>query len=92
MSVVGLVVLAALLVEALAGSKGSPCKGAIERLGSSEGGWEIRTADDRLDGPFVVYSIGLADDTSFDEEILERFEKAEVYGFDPTPTSKAYTF
>ena len=60
---------------------------AIERpklwIGSSYGGFFICP---NLSPSSVVYSIGVGQDISFDEEIIERFD-CHVWAYDPTPKS-----
>ena len=55
--------------------------------GTEYGGW---TYDSRnITANSVVYSVGLGEDTSWDEGIMNRFG-VQVWGFDPTPKSIKY--
>ncbi len=57
---------------------------ATEFHGSSYGGWAIRANSLRADS--IVVSVGLGQDISFDQSIIEKYG-CQVYGFDPTPAS-----
>lgn len=48
------------------------------------GGWSFVT--DRIGPQSVIYSLGIGEDASFDEEVIEKFN-ARVYAFDPTPST-----
>lgn len=53
-----------------------------EHLGSKTCGWFICPRG--LDRNSVVYSLGVGEDTSFDQELIKRFG-VTVHAFDPTP-------
>ena len=55
--------------------------------GSEYGGWTYDSS--QLTSDSVVYSVGLGEDTSWDEGIMKRFG-LNVWGFDPTPKSIEY--
>jgi FkbM family methyltransferase len=59
----------------------------LERLGSRYGGWFVPTT--LMTSDWVVYSGGLLEDISFDEQVISRFG-CRVYGFDPTPEAIAH--
>lgn len=56
----------------------------LTKLGSDYGGWFVPTAAIRSD--WIVYSLGIGQDTSFDEALIENYG-CTVYGFDPTPAA-----
>ena len=55
--------------------------------GTEYGGWTYDSA--AITAESVVYSVGLGEDTSWDEGIMKRFG-LQVWGFDPTPKSIKY--
>ena len=55
--------------------------------GTAYGGWTYDQS--QLHAASVVYSVGLGEDTSWDETLIRRFH-LQVWGFDPTPKSAAY--
>ena len=57
---------------------------ATEFHGSSYGGWAI--AKNSLNQDSVVYSIGIGQDASFDQSLMDRYG-LRVYAYDPTPKS-----
>lgn len=59
----------------------------VERYGSDYGGWVFCPTN--LTKKSVVYSLGIGEDTSWDEELIAK-HGLEVFGFDPTPKSAAY--
>ena len=59
-----------------------------QRLGSLYGGWWLAT-EGLNEKSFNVFSFGLGEDVSFDQELLKQYE-CYVYGFDPTPKSIRY--
>jgi len=59
----------------------------LARAGSAYGGWTYDSAE--VDKFSIVYSVGLGEDTTFDETMMERYG-LEVWGFDPTPKSIKY--
>jgi FkbM family methyltransferase len=60
---------------------------AIRRIGSDYGGWTIPV--DALRPGSVCYCAGVGEDATFDMELATGWG-AEVWSFDPTPTSIAY--
>lgn len=54
----------------------------IEWAGSSYGGFFI--LPNLLDKDSVIYSFGIGEDISFDEELLDKFN-CNIFAFDPTP-------
>ena len=60
---------------------GQPGGPSLQRYGSDYGGW---FAPGEMPGNWIIYSLGLGQDISFDMAIIERFG-VEVHGFDPTP-------
>ncbi len=60
---------------------------ATEFHGSSYGGWAI--AKGSLDENSVVYSIGIGQDTSFDQSLIDSYQ-LQVFAYDPTPASIAW--
>ena len=56
-------------------------------VGSDYGGWTYDAS--KLTPKSIVYSIGLGEDTSWDEGIMKK-HKLNVWGFDPTPKSLEY--
>jgi FkbM family methyltransferase len=56
-------------------------KAPRERLGSTYGGWWIRS--DLLGPDSIVYSVGIGRDISFDLSLIERY-RLIVHAFDPT--------
>lgn len=65
---------------------GAPGGPALERLGSDYGGWFVPR---EISSNWVVYSLGIGQDASFDRAVIER-HGVTVHGFDPTPTAVAY--
>ncbi len=61
---------------------GEPGDIPLQKLGSDYGGWCVPIA--KMDKSWVIYSLGIGQDTSFDHAVIERLS-AQVYGFDPTP-------
>ncbi|OHD41258.1 MAG: hypothetical protein A2086_14455, partial [Spirochaetes bacterium GWD1_27_9] len=53
-------------------------------VGNLYGGFYV--APQFIDKESIVYSFGIGEDTSFDEDIIKEFG-CNVYGFDPTPKS-----
>jgi UDP-arabinose 4-epimerase len=66
---------------------GHPVKLKLVKDGTEYGGWTYDSAAITADS--VVYSVGLGEDTSWDEGIIKRFG-LQVWGFDPTPKSIKY--
>lgn len=60
----------------------------IERIGSDYGGWTICPA--LVNRESIIYSFGVGEDISFDLGIIDRYD-LQVYAFDPTPRSIAWT-
>lgn len=60
---------------------------ALVTDGTEYGGWTYDSS--LLTADSIVYSVGLGEDTSWDEGIMKRFD-LQVWGFDPTPKSKRY--
>jgi FkbM family methyltransferase len=60
---------------------------SLEFHGSAYGGWPI--VANSLDRDSVVVDIGLGEDISFSESLLQKYG-CRVYGFDPTPKSVQY--
>jgi FkbM family methyltransferase len=58
-----------------------------ERFGSDYGGWDVVTKD--INSHSVVYSFGVGEDTSFDIDLIEKYNLI-VHAFDPTPKSIEY--
>lgn len=56
-------------------------------MGSEYGGWWVN--QDLLQSSSVVYSVGVGEDTSFDEALIEQL-KVQVYAFDPTPRTASW--
>jgi FkbM family methyltransferase len=56
----------------------------IKWLGNTYGGFYVNLS--ALNKNSIVYSFGMGEDISFDEELIEKIE-TKVYGFDPTPKS-----
>ena len=64
----------------------------VTPVGSAWGGWHIcekALLDQDTRARALVYSFGLADDTSFGDHLVEKL-KSEVHGFDPTRRSYRY--
>ena len=59
----------------------------LTHAGTQYGGWTYNEAP--LNQSSIVYSVGLGEDTSWDEEIIHR-HNLTVWGFDPTPKSLIY--
>jgi len=57
-------------------------KAKIKRLGNDAGDFFV--AEDLLPENPIVFSFGVGTDTSFDEEMMERYH-ARIFAFDPTP-------
>ena len=60
---------------------------STERYGTEYGGWVFCPTD--LTKTSIVYSLGIGEDTSWDEELIAK-HGLEVFGFDPTPKSAIY--
>ena len=58
----------------------------IQRFGSVYGGWSI--VSNKINKNSIIYSFGVGVDTSFDELLIENFDK--IFAFDPTPESINY--
>lgn len=56
----------------------------IQHLGSAYGGWAV--CPTTLSANSIVYSFGIGEDASFDQDVIERYG-AQVFAFDPTPDS-----
>lgn len=56
-------------------------------LGTEYGGWPVVAGT--VDGASIVYSFGIGEDVSFDLELINRYG-CSVWGFDPTPKSRAW--
>lgn len=56
----------------------------IRRFGSAYGGWNI--VADRINKQSVVYSFGVGEDASFDNDLIDQ-PGVTVHAFDPTPKS-----
>jgi len=58
----------------------------VTRVGSEEdGGWNICETDiPPPESPCVVYSIGINDDSSFDQDFIKRWPHCEIHAFDPS--------
>jgi FkbM family methyltransferase len=56
----------------------------LRRLGSDYGGWFSPV--DEVRPEWVVYSLGIGQDTTFDEAIIEQFG-CSVFAYDPTPAA-----
>lgn len=54
-------------------------------LGSSYGGFYVLPFKSLRNG--IVFSFGIGEDISFDENLIKLFKKTKIYGFDPTPKS-----
>jgi FkbM family methyltransferase len=52
-------------------------------LGSSYGEWTYDAS--RLNSKSIVYSVGVGEDTSWDEALLRRHPGLRIWAFDPTP-------
>jgi len=59
----------------------------LDRLGTEYGGYHVPL--DGIDAGWIVYSVGIGEDASFDLELIRRFS-CRVRAFDPTPRSAAY--
>jgi FkbM family methyltransferase len=59
----------------------------LEELGEGYGGWVVPT--DMIQSDWVIYSLGIGEDITFDVDLMERLG-CTVYGFDPTPRAIAY--
>jgi FkbM family methyltransferase len=53
----------------------------LRRLGGVYGGWWVPTS--MINSKSVVYCAGVGEDTTFDEEMIQRFG-CEIFAFDPT--------
>ena len=62
-------------------------KVVLESIGTNYGGWAFNAAT--VSKSTIVYSVGLGEDTSWDEGISQKYG-LHVWGFDPTPKSIAY--
>jgi len=60
---------------------------ATEFHGSSYGGWAI--AKSSLTENSIVYSIGIGQDATFDQSLMDRY-KLKIHAYDPTPKSIAW--
>ena len=56
----------------------------LVKLGSDYGGWLAPV--ERIRRDWIVYSLGVGQDTTFDEALIERFG-VTVHAFDPTPAA-----
>mmetsp|Transcript_44479 Transcript_44479/g.135583 ORF Transcript_44479/g.135583 Transcript_44479/m.135583 type:complete len:302 (-) Transcript_44479:283-1188(-) len=56
-------------------------------IGSSYGGWAY--IPDNITSKSVIYSVGIGEDTSWDEAMIAKHGLA-VWGFDPTPKARDY--
>ena len=54
-------------------------------LGSSYGGFYVLPFKSLRNG--VVFSFGIGEDISFDENLMKLYKNIKIYGFDPTPKS-----
>ena len=61
----------------------------LRRAGTAYGGWTYN-ASMLLGRRAVVYSVGIGEDTSWDEALLREHAGLRVWGFDPTPRAAAY--
>ncbi len=59
----------------------------LDRVGTDYGGYHVPLA--RMDASWIVYSVGIGEDASFDLGLIERVG-CRVRAFDPTPRSAAY--
>jgi FkbM family methyltransferase len=59
----------------------------LRRLGGVYGGWWVPTS--MMNSKSVVYCAGVGEDTTFDEEMIQRFG-CEIFAFDPTPRAIEY--
>jgi FkbM family methyltransferase len=59
----------------------------LERLGSEYGGWWVPVS--LLGRESVVYSVGVGEDVTFDEELHRRCG-CTIHAFDPTPRAQRY--
>ena len=59
----------------------------LEELGEGYGGWVVPT--DMIQADWVIYSMGIGEDITFDVDLMEGFG-CTVHGFDPTPRAIAY--
>ena len=75
----------ALDVADVAGSPGG-CRKVTRFGNAADGGWEVCEDDVPLSGgrPCVVYSIGINEDTSFDEAFVKRWPWCQLFAFDPS--------
>jgi FkbM family methyltransferase len=62
-------------------------RGDIIVLGETWGAWKIPA--DLVNSSSVCYSVGVGQNTSFDEALIDRFG-CDVYAFDPTPGALAH--
>lgn len=57
-------------------------------LGSAYGGFYILPFKSLKNG--IVFSFGIGEDISFDENLIKLFKRIKIYGFDPTPKSQRW--
>lgn len=62
---------------------GTPGGSALAKLGSDYGGWFAPVS---LGANWVVYSLGIGQDTTFDSALMDQYG-VTVHGFDPTPAA-----
>lgn len=62
---------------------GEPGGPPLLKHGSDYGGWFVPTS---IQNDWVVYSLGIGQDTTFDTAIIEKYG-VTVHGFDPTPAA-----
>jgi len=72
------------LRNAVVSSTSSQESPVLKNVGTQYGGWTYDTSN--LSADSMVYSIGLGEDTSWDEGIMKK-HGLQVWGFDPTPKS-----
>jgi FkbM family methyltransferase len=60
---------------------------SLESHGSEYGGWMCDASAFTSDT--IIYDVGLGEDTSWDEGIIKKYD-LQVWGYDPTPKSKAH--
>jgi FkbM family methyltransferase len=70
-----------------AGRNGQSAAINLSREGSEYGGWTYDPSN--LNSTSVVYSVGIGEDTSWDEAIMDK-HNLHVWGFDPTPKALRY--
>jgi hypothetical protein len=57
-------------------------KGPRIRLGDDQAEWVV--ADRLVSSDSIVYSVGIGEDISFDQDLIARY-RCRVFGWDPTP-------